>query len=570
MSTDTGPRPPEPAVTSPVATAYASRLSHRRIILTTIAVISGMFLAALDGTVVATAMPTVIGDLHGIDHYAWVFTAYLLAEITSIPLWGRLADMFGRKRIFLIGMTLFLLGSVLCGLSTSMIELVLFRAMQGAGAGCLLPVAQTIIADLYTLEQRAKVSAVLSGTFGFASIVGPFIGGFLTDQLSWRWVFFVNLPIGIVAFVLVKTVMIEPITSRHRHRIDWLGAATLLGSTGLFVFALETGGTSYAWGSAPIVGAFVASALLLVAFISIERRVAEPIIPLALFRVPTLRAATVISVSTGVVLFGVISFLPLFVQVVLKSSATDAGRVLTPMMLAMMVGSALGARLVLKLGFRTMCMAGFGNLVVGAYLLTRVDMHSSQLSVSIAMLFLGFGMGLSFIATMLAGQNSVDLPRMGVATGLVNFTRQLGGALGVAVAAAVMLSTLTDRLKTLFPGVHIHASALLSPQAAKSFPPETQDLVRQAFADALHLVFVVTLVAAIIGAVTTLLMPRGRATDIRDAAHGRTVDEAMLPDGETLVITEPLPPSTADDDATVLLTAPVPPAPLAQDSETRA
>ena len=213
-----------------------------------------MFLAALDGTVVATAMPTVIGDLHGIDHYAWVFTAYLLAEITSIPLWGRLADMFGRKRIFLIGMTLFLLGSVLCGLSTSMIELVLFRAMQGAGAGCLLPVAQTIIADLYTLEQRAKVSAVLSGTFGFASIVGPFIGGFLTDQLSWRWVFFVNLPIGIVAFVLVKTVMIEPITSRHRHRIDWLGAATLLGSTGLFVFALETGGTSYAWGSAPYRG----------------------------------------------------------------------------------------------------------------------------------------------------------------------------------------------------------------------------------------------------------------------------------------------------------------------------
>ncbi|HLM19362.1 MAG TPA: MFS transporter, partial [Acidimicrobiia bacterium] len=223
-------------------TAYAAQLSKRRIILTTTGAIAGMFLAALDSTIVATAMPTIIGDLHGIDHYAWVFTAYLLAEIASIPVWGRLADMYGRKRIFLIGMVIFVVGSVLCGLSTSMLQLILFRALQGVGAGCLLPVAQTIVADLYTLEQRAKLSAVMSAVFGFSSVIGPLIGGFITDQLSWHWVFFVNLPIGIAAFILVKTVMIEPITERHRHRLDWLGMFTLLGWTILLVFALEMGG----------------------------------------------------------------------------------------------------------------------------------------------------------------------------------------------------------------------------------------------------------------------------------------------------------------------------------------
>ena len=216
---------------------------------------SGMFLAALDSTIVATAMPTVIGDLHGIDHYAWVFSAYLLAEIASIPLWGRLADMYGRKRIFLVGMVIFLVGSVFCGCDLDDGQLILFRAVQGVGAGCLLPVAQTIVADLYTLEQRAKLSAVMSAVFGFSSVIGPLIGGFLTDQLSWRWVFYVNLPIGIAAIVLVQAVMIEPLEDRHRHRSTGSGMCTLLGWTSLLVFALETGGRDYAWGSPVIVGA---------------------------------------------------------------------------------------------------------------------------------------------------------------------------------------------------------------------------------------------------------------------------------------------------------------------------
>jgi Na+/melibiose symporter-like transporter len=286
------------------------------------------------------------------------------------------------------------------------------------------------------------------------------------------------------------------------------------------VFALEMGGRDYAWGSPMIVGSLVTSALLLAAFVVGERRAAEPLIPLDLFRVPALRAATLMSVPLGMVMFAVISFLPLFVQVVLRSSATAAGRVLTPMMLALMIGSAAGARLVLKIGYRMMCIAAFAALFVGAVLLMRVGAGSSQLDVGIAMVFLGVGIGFGFMATTLAAQNSVDLPRMGIATGMVNFTRQLGGVFGVAVGGALMLTTLTNRLVEEFPDAHITASSLLSPRAAASFPPETQQLVREAFSDALHVVFVAALVIVVVGIATIALMPGGNPLAIRDAAHG--------------------------------------------------
>jgi EmrB/QacA subfamily drug resistance transporter len=423
-------------------TDYASKLSKRRIVLTTIGAIAGMFLAALDGTVVATAMPTVIGDLHGIDHYAWVFTAYLLAEIASIPLWGRLADMYGRKHIFVLGMIIFLSGSALCGISSSMLQLVLFRGLQGIGAGCLLPVPMTIVADLYTLKQRARLAAVMSGVFGLSSVLGPLLGGLITDQLSWRWVFYVNLPVGIAAVLLVQIVMIDPIESRRHHRLDWLGTFALLGWTGLVVFALEMGGRDYAWGSPVIVGALATSAVLLVAFLVAERRAPEPVLPLDMFKIATMRAASVMGVPLGMAMFLVISFLPLFVQVVLRSSATDAGRVLTPMMLAMVLSASVGSSMVLRLGYRAMGVIAFLSLLVGAVLLVGVGVDSTQLDVSVAMVFVGLGVGFGVMVTTLAAQNGVGTPRMGVANALVNFTRLLGGVFGVAIGAAFMLTCL--------------------------------------------------------------------------------------------------------------------------------
>jgi EmrB/QacA subfamily drug resistance transporter len=524
-----------------LSTAYSSRLSPNRRRLTLVAVTTAMFLASLDGTVVATAMPTVIGDLHGLNHYAWVFTAYLLAEIATIPLWGRFADMYGRKSIFLAGLVLFLAGSMLCGISGSMTQLVLFRALQGVGAGCLLPVAQTIVADLYTMEQRPNISVLFSVVFGFGSVIGPLIGGFLTEHLSWRWVFYVNVPVGIFSIFMVAFVMIEPLQHRHRHRIDWLGMLTLLGWSGLLVFALESGGRDYGWGSAMIVGCLVASVALLVVFLLVERSASEPLIPFDLFRIRELRAANSIGLAIGMVMFGTLSFLPLYVQVVNRSSATDAGRILTPMMLAMVVGSPVAARLVLRVGYRVLSIGGFGLLIAGTALLTRLTPGSTELDTGVCMVFIGFGMGIIFLTTILAAQNSVDLPRMGVATGLVNFTRQLGGALGVAIAGAVMLNSLTSRLAELFPGQHIPAGALLSAQTAKAFPAQTQEAVRGAFFHSLHLVFVTMVAIAIVGAFTALLMPGGKPPREQvPEMDGHPMDEATLPDGETFLIASPV------------------------------
>jgi fucose permease len=302
------------------------------------------------------------------------------------------------------------------------------------------------------------------------------------------------------------------------------------------VFALEMGGRDCAWGSPVIVGALTGSAIVFVVFVVVERRAAEPLLPLDLFKVPTMRAASVMGVPLGMAMFLVISFLPLFVQVILRSSATDAGRVLTPMMLSMVVASTVGSALVLRLGYRLVALVGFTSLLVGAVLLVRVGVASSQLEVSAAMVFIGAGIGFGIMVTMLAGQNAVDMPRMGVANALTNFTRLLGGVFGVAIGAALMLNTLTNRLLEAFPDSQLNAGALLSPQAAARFPPATRDVFRGAFADALHVVFVALLVVVVLAMLTIVLMPRGKPADIHDGERASAL-EPVLPDGETLFVT---------------------------------
>ena len=333
-----------------------------------------------------------------------------------------------------------------------MIQLIIFRGIQGIGAGCILPVSQTVVADLYTIRERPRISVVFSVVFGFGSIVGPLIGGFFTEHLSWRWVFYINLPIGIFTILMVSFVMIEPLKYRHKHRIDWPGMVTLLGWTGLLVFALESGGRDYGWGSPMIVGSLVGSVVLLVAFVFIERHASEPLIPFDLFKIPTVLASNAMGIATGMVMFGTLSFLPLFVQVVNQSSATQAGRILTPMLLAMVVASPIAARLILTLGYRFLAVAGFGFTIVGTFLLLRLNTDTSQFETTVCMVFIGLGIGICFLVTILASQNSVDLPRMGVATGLVNFTRQLSGALGVAIAGAVLLTRSPAASPSCSPG----------------------------------------------------------------------------------------------------------------------
>jgi EmrB/QacA subfamily drug resistance transporter len=507
----------ETVVEAPVpgVTEYAARLSPNRIRITTVAVLAGMFLAAVDGTVVATSMPTVARELHGLSLYAWVATVYLLTEVATIPLWGKLADMFGRKPAFIAGMTIFLAGSVACGLSSSMLELVAFRGLQGIGAGALIPVAQTILGDLFTMEQRVRMAAVFSAVFGFASIVGPLLGGFITDNLSWRWVFYVNVPVALVAIALVAVTMVEPLTHRQRHRLDWPGLGLLLLATSLFVLALETGGREWGWLSAPIVGAFVVALVAGAGFVTWERRAPEPLVPLDLLRLPVLRPVLLATMLLTIPMYAVLNFLPLFMVVVLGTSNTAAATVLTPLMLGSIFGSMVGARLVLRFGYRPVVMVSAGFALAGLAFLTTLGVHSTRADATVAMVLCGLGMGPVFVVGTLVAQSSVSMRQRGVASSLVNFVRQLGGALGVAAAGAVMLAGVTARLAELFPGVHLKANDLLVPRDdAPSLPPAVQHGIQEAFAHALHRAFVFALVAGAVAACTALLIPKGRPSDL--------------------------------------------------------
>jgi MFS family permease len=337
---------------------------------------------------------------------------------------------------------------------------------------------------------------------------------------------------------LVAFVMVEPLQRRKRHRFDWAGVVTLLGWTGTLVFAIESGGREYPWGSPEIVGALTAAVVLFVAFIAIQRRAVEPLIPFNVFRVPAFRASALVTLFLGMSMFGVMSFMPLYGRTVLGLSATGSGRILIPLLLAMMLASPIGARFVLKIGFRAVVMTGSTLVTVGILMLTRLTVESSQLELSLYLVCLGAGMGLVFMSTSLAAQNSVSMPQMGVATGLVNFTRQLGGAIGVAIAGSVMLTTLTNRLEEAF-GSGVNASELLTPtDSSTPLSGSAKASVAEAFSDALHRTFWVAVVVVVLGLLCTLLMPRGSATDIRDKARENDLPiDRLAADGETFAIT---------------------------------
>jgi EmrB/QacA subfamily drug resistance transporter len=502
-------------VTTPQVTEYAARLSPARIRVTVVAVLAGMFLAAVDGTVVATAMPKVVSQLHGFSAYAWAFSIYLIFEVTTIPLWGKLADTLGRKWTFAAGMAIFIFGSAMCGLSSSMTMLVVFRGVQGIGAGALIPVAQTILGDLFTMEQRVRMAAVFSSVFGFASVVGPLLGGFITDNFSWRWVFFVNVPIGIAAISLVGVAMIEPLVERPSHRLDVGGAMLLLTATGLLVFGLEAGGRSFGWTSPIIIGSFVVAVAAALTFVWWEGRAVEPLVPLELLSLPVLRPVLLATMLLTIPMYAVISFLPLYMVVVLGTSSTSAGTALIPLMLGSIIGSVLGSRLVLRFGYRVVVLIGAGLALAGLFGLTQLNIASTRPEVTMAMVFCGVGMGPFFIVGTLVAQNSVSMRQRGVASSLVNFVRQLGGALGVAAAGAVLISGLTARFASMFPGVHLSLNDVLVPREdSPKLPAAVQHGVRLAMSDALHRVFVFALVMGVIAALTSLAIPKGRPQDL--------------------------------------------------------
>jgi EmrB/QacA subfamily drug resistance transporter len=479
-------------------------MSRNRIILVTAGVMLSLFLASMESTVVATAMPTIVGQLGGLEHYAWVFSAFMLASTTVVPLYGKLSDIFGRRKIYVIAMALFLAGSILCGLANSMTQLILARALQGIGAGGIMPLAFILIGEMFTLEQRAKMQGFFSGVWGLSSIAGPLLGGFIVDQFSWHWIFYINIGPGLLAGALVAFAWRDQARAHARPAVDYAGASLLTLSVVLLLLGLMEFGTSRSW-----VLLSAAAALFVVLFL-VERRAADPILPLPLFRDRLFSTATAHGMLTGWALFGSISFIPLFVQSVLGTSATQAGITITPLLLGWVGASIFGTRVLLIVGYRRLGLTGTMLFTFGALLMTLLNANSSQTLMMVFVTMMGIGMGLSVPSFVIAVQTSVERRNLGTATSMLQFSRSMGGTLGVSVMGAALSARLAANLNAsgLDPEL---VTRLLDPLPGSDILIDAG--ARLAMADAIHLVFVIAFIAAAIALAATFFTPRTQLKD---------------------------------------------------------
>jgi EmrB/QacA subfamily drug resistance transporter len=472
------------------------------------ALMLGMFLAALDQTIVSTALPTIVGDLGGLNHLSWVVTSYLLASTVSTPLYGKLGDMMGRKPVFLAAIIIFLAGSMLAGLSQSMGELIGFRALQGIGAGGLMVGAQAIIADIVPPRERGRYMGLIGSVFAVASVAGPLLGGFLVDNLSWRWVFYVNLPVGALAIVVVVT-RLHLHTPTIRHKIDVLGTALLSAGVASLILVTTWGGSQYAWGSKPIVGLAVAGVALLVTFVWWEMRTPEPILPLNLFKSRVFVVANAMGFTIGMAMFGAIVFIPLYLQLVYGASPTSSGLRLLPLMAGLLVAAIASGRIISRMGrYKIFPVVGTIVLVVGMFLLSRLGVGTAPWLASAYMAVVGVGIGLVMQVLVLVVQNDVRPRDIGVATSTATFFRSVGGSFGVAIFGAVFATRLADQLAQLPRSVtaRLGSGVHLQPEQAKHLPPLVHADFLQAFAHALHGVFLWGMALAAIPAVLAWLL----------------------------------------------------------------
>ncbi len=439
-------------------------LPRRAVIASLVGITAAMLMAALDATIVGTAMPRIIADLHGFEHYTAVTTVYLLASTVVVPLAGKLSDLYGRKPFLLAGVAVFGVGSVLCGVAQSMTQLVLFRGIQGLGGGIAQGMAFTTIADLFPPARRGRVAGIMGSVFGLASVAGPAIGGFLTDGPGWRWCFYVNIPVGIAAFIVLLLEFPHVVTSRkERPSIDWLGASALVLAVVPVLLALSWGGREYAWNSAAIVSLFAFGFAMLAVFLRVEARAKEAIIPPTMFRNRVIWTSAVAATAVAMAMFGTTLFIPLFIQSVIGTSATRSGAVLTPMMITLIAASITAGQLVSRFGkYRMIAIVGTATTAVGMFLLARMDVSTTYATVLRNMMVIGAGLGLTMPIFTLSVQNAVDIRQVGVATSSVQFLRTMGGSIGAAIFGAV--------LSNRFAPAFLRA---LPPDAARALPPGT-------------------------------------------------------------------------------------------------
>src|SRR6266571_4861114 len=478
-------------------------MTRRQIMVVFGGVMLGMLLAALDQTIVATALPRIVEDLKGFQHLSWVVTAYLLTSTVTVPLYGKLSDLYGRRKLFIFSITVFLIGSALSGLSQNMTQLILFRGLQGLGAGGILPLSLIVIGDLFSPRERGRYQGFTGAVFGASSVIGPLLGGYLTDHASWRWIFYINLPVGAIALFVIATTMHMPF-ERREHRVDYLGAAV----TSLLLVAVW-GGTTYAWASPAIVGLAVAGVVLLVLFTLVERRAPEPVLPLSLFQNGIFRVSNSASLLIGGAMFGTIVFIPVFVQLVIGSSATNSGVVLIPLMLAVVASVVVSGQMVTRTGrYKVFPISGSVFALAGFWMLSRLDVDATSLQATMAMIVIGLGIGQMMQVYTLAVQNAAVRSEMGIATASTQFFRSIGGTFGVAILGAVLTSRLGTELAARLgaAGAKLDPRALTDPTVARKLSPAVFEAVRQSLAVSLHTVFVMALPLMVAALVLSLLL----------------------------------------------------------------
>jgi len=459
-----------------------------------------MFLAALDQTIVATALPTIVGDLGGLDHISWVVTAYLLAQTVVTPLYGKLGDQYGRKVVLQAALVIFLAGSALCGLSRNLDELIAFRALQGLGGGGLMVSAQAAIGDVVPPRARGRYTGLFGGVFALASVAGPLLGGLLTSDLSWRWIFYVNLPVGVLAFFVLAATL-PTVAGRVHHTIDYLGTAVLAAGLSAIVLMASLGGTSSPWDSTLIIGLGVAGVALLATFPFIERRAAEPVLPTRLLRNSVFVVTSAVGFVVGFALFGAVTYLPLFLQVVKGSSPTGSGLELLPLMGGLLITSIGSGQVITRTGrYRAFPIAGTAVMTVGLYLLSTLDAGSARVTISAFMFVLGLGLGMVMQVLVLAVQNAVEYSDLGVATSGATLFRSIGGSLGTATLGAIFSNRLREELSSLFPAgsaAHARGGVEVNTQQIAHLPPALHAGYLHAFTNALSGVFLVAAVVAV-------------------------------------------------------------------------
>jgi EmrB/QacA subfamily drug resistance transporter len=484
----------EPATSSP---APRVRLIFGALLLV-------LLLASLDQTIVSTALPTIVGDLGGLNHLSWVVTAYLLASTVSSPLYGKAGDLYGRKRVLQFAIVVFLVGSALSGVAQTMPELIAFRALQGLGGGGLIVTAMATVGDLVPPRERGRYQGLFGGVFGIATVIGPLLGGFFVDNLSWRWIFYINLPIGLVALVVIATAFTAQ-QERVRCALDWPGAVVLGSALSAIVLFTSLGGTTLAWTSRPMIGLLVGAIVLFAALPFVESRAKEPILPLELFRNRTFGVTSTVGFVVGFALFGSVTFLPLYLQVVKGYSPTRSGLLMTPMMVGVLTTSILSGNLITKLGrYRMFPIAGTAIATVGLLLLARLEADTPTSVAARDMLVLGLGIGLVMQVLVLAAQNSVAHRLLGVATSVSTMSRQIGGTIGVAVFGAIFSNRLAHEVSARLPGARVPTSA--NPEVVRHLPPAIHDAYVAAVATALHPVFLTAAAVMLVGFGLTWLL----------------------------------------------------------------